>query len=307
MKKYYFILLLILSICFLSCQKQIEITFDNYQPKLVLNSLFTKDSIFKVHIGITSDFNQKYSDEVDDAVCLLYANNVLLDTLTYYSNGFYLSSENIKPKELTVYQIVATTVKNGKIQAQDILPETVNVLNIERKDSVLYNEDGFLMSEVSITLKDNINIKNFYEIQLFAYYQYDSTLTYDKQYYTKKLIPESKDIILTNEGLLDYYPEIYPFSDVLFNGKEQTIKIDYMVPMTMPIENNLIKEYKLIVMIRSISVNLYDFRRKLIIHSNNQHSDIWDGMSEPISMFTNIQGGFGIFAGFQTRIDTLSN
>ena len=132
----------------------------------------------------------------------------------------------------------------------------------------------------------------------------------DTSFHIRQLVIRSEDIVIKNEGLLDYYPSTYPFCDEFFNGQTYTLNFNYLLPQCIAGYNgnyvNLVQDYQLIVYFRSISENYYKYKRKLIIHIENQYSDIWDGIGEPVQMFSNIVGdGYGIFAGYTTYLDTI--
>ena len=57
---------------------------------------------------------------------------------------------------------------------------------------------------------------------------------------------------------------------------------------------------------RSVSKNYYNYGKALVIHTNNQEGDIWNGCASPVPMITNIENGFGIFAGYSTDTVTIS-
>ena len=66
-------------------------------------------------------------------------------------------------------------------------------------------------------------------------------------------------------------------------------------------------DYKLIVVLRSVSESYYRYKKMLPEHLNAQQYDFWQGQGDPVEMFTNIEGGYGIFGAYSTVRDTLSH
>ena len=313
------LLLIIPVILFQTCRKQIEIEFPDIEPVLAVSCLFSPDSIIKLNLFKTSDFNDSTIYPVNDATCKLFANDNFLENLIIDNNGLYISPSNYKPKHNINYKIEISHPDYSTIYATDKLPEFPEIINITKQDSVMFDEDGNYLSSLFLTLKDNPDIENFYEIKIFVRYKRDYSQVWwldtlemqniDTSFHTNLLILRSEDIVIKNEGLLDYYPTTYPFSDELFNGQTYTLNINYLLPEIIYGYNDyvvsLIQNYQLIVYLRSVSENYYNYKKKLIIHLENQYSDVWDGIGEPVQMYNNIQNGYGIFAGYTTYLDTI--
>jgi hypothetical protein len=68
-------------------QKEIELDIPQIETKPVISCLFSPDSVFVVRITETSAINSSKSQNISDAICLLYKDNSHLDTLLYIDNG----------------------------------------------------------------------------------------------------------------------------------------------------------------------------------------------------------------------------
>ncbi len=316
------IILFLLSTIFLlpSCYKQIEIEFPNTEPVFVLNCLFTADSIFKVKINKTSDFNDSISYPVTDAVCKLYADNKLIENLIAIgNNGFYISQKDYKPLYNTTYRIEVSSPSLPTAFSSNQLPHTPQILNITKQDSVLFDEDGNSLNQLDILIKDPIDVSNYYELIFFSYFKLDYTNAWwldstelenvDTNYHAVELFCQTQDMVFKNEGLLDYSPIGFPFSDEIFDGQTYNLKINYQPPAYFSGINdylvNIITDYSLIICVRAVTESYYHYKQKLIVHQANQYSDFWDGIAEPVQMFTNVENGYGIFAGYSTFVDTI--
>jgi hypothetical protein len=286
----YVIIFLMLS----SCSKEVTIDIPAPEPKPVLNCLFTSDSLFKVHLSeSTSVFDPPFAYGAGQKI-FLYENNIIKDSLRW-EDEYYTS--NITPQFNASYRI--EWVHKDNISSVDDIPEFVAMQSASFHDSVAIDSDGVFFSECEIEFTDNSFQKNYYEISLFKLYELNNEIATDEAYLF------SSDPVIEAEGLTDYYPSSIILSDTLINGQNYKLKINYYPPYwsTGEVVDN---KYKVIIHFRSISENYYKYKKALIVHEYNQDGDIWDGLGNPVPMFTNIEGGYGIFAGYIVDIDTIS-
>ena len=94
--------------------------------------------------------------------------------------------------------------------------------------------------------------------------------------------------------VIDYYNIL--LSDELFDGKNVRLKLyseysDY--------------DTELYIYFRSVSRTYYQYKKKLLRHIENQYSNIWSGTGNPVTLFSNIENGYGIFAGYCEQVDTI--
>lgn len=230
-------------------------------------------------------------DAVSNAEILLYSDNVLSDTLFFEQNGIY-SSNNIFPKENVNYKLKVNSPGFNEISSESSLPYKIFPHNIEKKENVAYDNDGNLYSQLFVSFYDLPDYNNYYEIVLLESFNIEGATI------TIPLVVFSNDEVLLNEGDMNYYSTYLPFSDELINGKEYELCLNYYPPA--------VDNYKLIFHFRSVCEDYYLYKKTIIRHLNNQSSDIWDGLGEPVSMYSNVENGFGIFAGYETVIDTIN-
>jgi hypothetical protein len=78
----------------------------------------------------------------------------------------------------------------------------------------------------------------------------------------------------------------------MFDGKHCSVKI-YFATRTYA-------EYNLKISFRSVSESYYKYKERQFAYLFSLENDILSGMSEPINLYSNIMGGYGIFAGYST-------
>ena len=113
---------------------------------------------------------------------------------------------------------------------------------------------------------------------------------------------KNTDPVLTSTGLLDYEPKTLIFNDNLFNCKDISIKVNYAIEAAgrPKIGDGPEYRYNLLISFRSISESYYLYKQKQIVYLFSLQSDIFTGASEPVQLYSNVNGGYGIFAGYSS-------
>ncbi len=245
-----------------------------------------------------------YKTIIPDATVYLFENNVIIDTLEYIDTAeYYISS--IYPQTGKEYKLEVSKTGLKEVTCMDIVPERVTidaatVINYGGLDS-----NGEPFSEITLSFSDPENTGNFYEIVVS-----DAGNLEDYFFLT------ANDEIITSES---YYPSILmfdarspqflPFNDIKINGTSKELKIFYMPPRTIFVDGNneetFINSHVIDIHLRSISEKYYKFRTSYLQHLNNKRGDGLFGMNEPMNVYTNVENGYGIFAGYQEDIITI--
>jgi Domain of unknown function (DUF4249) len=280
-----------------SCEKEVEINLPAPEKKLIVNSLFSPDSMFRVRVSALQGMFDNYPSCLNNAEVKLFRNNVFLRNLILIDNGIYVS-DSIKPVLGNEYKLIVNAPNYPSAFATCLmLNNKILVEKITRRDSVGINASGDYYSEAAITFTDPIGEKNYYEIRLafvdtsaFFSYNYSSVF--------------GNDPVIENENDLAYNPISLLFNDDLINGISYTLKVNYYPPLygSGGIAN---KPYKAVVIqFNSISKEYYQYKKKLLRHLATQNSSVFEP-SEPTQMYSNIENGYGIFAGYCGVTDTI--
>jgi len=275
-----------------ACSKTVTVKISEQIPKPVLSCLFTNDSIFKVDLSMSSSiFDEPVAFE-NGEMLRLFSNGELLDSLQW--NGEHYVS-TITPQPNIDYKI--EWEKDGaKITSSDRLPEKVFIESFAFSDVVGFDRYGESLYEFILVFKDDPLQQNFYEILLEQKYMIVDKIV------TSSYTLFSSDPVITSEGLMDYRPWSILLSDELINGKSYELKINCYLSFH---PNNAYED--LVIQLRSVSEQYYKYAKSLTIHKFYQESSIWNGMGSPVPMSSNIEGGYGIFAGYSVTTDTISN
>lgn len=272
-----------------SCTKIIELELPAHESKPVVNSLFCADSTFKVYIKKSISIFDTAIIYPDNALVKLYEDDVLSDTLQFADNR-YIS--NITARIGYRYKIVVLLPGFDTVFSIGTIPDRVSIYSISHKESILVDQDRIHYSQLKFSFTDTDPGPNYYELDIIEkYWPYGAE---SDTIYGFTWVDNNVDPVLEDEGLLDYNPGTYIFTDRLFNESEYTMTVNYTCP------NNDTDEYDVILIFNSISENYYKYKRSLAVFNWANDADIFFGAPEPVRLYSNITGGYGVFAGYSS-------
>ena len=281
------------------CTKIIEIDVPSHEPVLVVNSLFTDGQRIRVHLSKTASAFDYSTPTVENGLVRLFCNDEEIDTLIF-NNGYYYSDVVALRNEK--YSLFVSVPDMESVSSEDIIPEKTLVESYVHRDSIMMDDNNHPVMQLELEFTDKPG-PNFYELSVIADY-YVAGFNYRHSVGFKY----STDPVLVSTGLLDYYAESIVFTDELFDGEQTSIKANYWIQTG---EMPLIGEgpeygYILFVSLRSISESYYNYIRKQIIYQYSLESNIFTGLPDPVHMYSNITGGYGIFAGYSSDNKTIN-
>jgi hypothetical protein len=283
-----------------SCESIIEYELPQNDPKMVLNSYFTNDSIWEVTI-----YESKNILENDDfkfvpgALVEVADQNGVVYPLTYIGLGKYASLNNDKPVIGSTYTISAKHPSFDDVSATSSMPTKVEIANI---DTSSISQFGYEELESKITFTDPKNENNYYSLSLvYSYvsvYQFDSfpadTINASWQLYYYSNESQFTDTwIYTSDGIV--------FSDEFFDGREYTLSIISEKPYIYDNPFEMILSASIQYELESISEDVYLYKKSL----EAQNLTSFDPFAQPVQVYNNISGGFGIFGGTSKSVETL--
>ncbi len=291
--KYIFI---ISTLFVVSCIKEIKIKTDTIEKLPVVNCIFNPDSVFKVYLSFPVEIINNKPSYIEDAnIKITGSNNTSFNLYYTGKNGIYKTSE--KPEIEVLYKLEVNVPGYKTVTANDKIPESALIDNVEYYYDIDPLNETDTIYYANVTFSDNKNKKNYYD---FINFYYNNK---KKEYLLHYWLPPKFviDPVLIAEGNSNYYPTSDFFSDVLINGQKYTLTI-FGYP-SYDIE------------FRTTSKNYYLFRKFWTRHFYNQNNDQNIGndfedidftellfSGEPIEMFTNIENGYGIFAGYSCDV-----
>jgi len=281
------------------CTKIIEIDVPSHEPVLVVNSLFTDGQRIRVHLSKTASAFDYSTPTVENGLVRLFCNDEEIDTLIF-NNGYYYSDVVALRNEK--YSLFVSAPEMDDVSSEDSIPEKTMIESYVHRDSIMMDDNNHPVMQLELEFTDKPG-PNFYELSVIADY-YVAGFNYRHSVGFKY----STDPVLVSTGLLDYYAESIVFTDELFDGEQTSIKANYWIQTgEMPlIEEGPEYGYILFVSLRSISESYYNYIRKQIIYQYSLESNIFTGLPDPVHMYSNITGGYGIFAGYSSDNKTIN-
>ncbi len=282
-----------LTLCFIfACEKEVSINIDE-ADLIVVNSFFSPDSILKVNISKTLPvLDEKNSNFVENAEIKLYENENFIGNLKYDNKGNYYIDYKVRQNKK--YKIEVQSPVDYKCVASDIIPQSPKILNID----TLSEKDYELICKLQF--KDNPNTTDYYMLEvrtIAGYYIIENTNgNIDTIYYEQSIDFNYTDKIIEHKIGTNSLTYGAIFSDELINGKQKEFSIRINKYSIAKIKNNAVKFY-----LKNISKDFYLYAKSYAkLLDNNQ-----DILEEPIKVYSNVQGGYGIFGAYNQSVDSI--
>jgi hypothetical protein len=284
---YLLFIVAILSSC--NIQTPIDIDTSGHENKMVIYGFFCEDDSIGVYLYRVTAIEDTGYATVNNAVVSLYMNNQLVNILATNDSGYYYS--NVFPTYGNIYTITADHETFGHVEATNYLPSPVKI------DSVSFIKNGGTstwgdnFSQITVAFTDPAGENNYYEILPYSTrngYSFDNEI-----FFTYSM----NDPVLMNSGCIDNAPYFAYFSDQIIDGQTYQMNIHIMDNLAMG-KNG----YHLYIKFMPVAYDMYQYHRKMVEHINNQGGNAYDflmiGGGNPVSMYTNVEGGYGVFAGY---------
>lgn len=285
-----YLFFLVCSFTFLACEKQLPFPEQDVQPTLVINSTFSVDSLWKVHVSESAPVNGSSQPKNRDNATVILKNEAdeTLGTFVHDKDGFY-HLPNLKPEWGRTYRMEASVSGLGSVTSQSYQPMDFSFKITDTLRS-LYLDLPVIFIDVEI--KDNADEESYYlvevekiieiveteEVYRFMPYLY----VFDQNTENDEIDTESSD-----------FERVY-LPDRAFNGQNYTTRLAVEEDIA-EIEDEI--EVKWIVRVLSVSSDLYKYTKSLERY-NLTNGELF---AEPVEIHNNIQNGLGVFGGFTAK------
>lgn len=298
-----------------SCENEIPFDGTETKPMLTLNCFLITDSAVTASLSSSRFFldNSNVFKPVTNATVLLWVNGQPEDTLENRLDGSYVST--YRPVAGDKIRITASAPGFEKVSAEeDIRPQNslfeVDTLTEINKVTPIsyevYNPETqqYEMKQVGtiydylhrfkIRFRDPKGTENFYRLIAKV------TTLYSSGYSSENYLSDFDDIVFGSDrgnmdGAFDEESSEYNyyniFSDELIDGKDYYLKFEFkqgIYKFTEPGLNDISKRY-ITIDLQPISKSYYRFLKSL--QALDQADEF---MSEPVQVYTNVNGGVGI-------------
>lgn len=320
MKRTYILLLLIVGLVNVGCDKTIRFNGEITRPMLVVSSFITPDSVVKAELSKSRFFlDEGYVfEKVPNASFNLLVNGALKEKLTHAGSGIYLSKYQPAPGEEIGIEAVAPGFT--AITATTLLPAQPVILKVDTS-SVVEKQyytgttgkfDGsntqdtlsvMTLKKISfrIKFKDEGAGRNYYRLLV-------RKRTYRDNVATEVYLTNFEDIVFGNqqsdmESMFEFSRNNYnydTFTDDLFNGKEYELKFSNTMTTDQKDYNGYYSGFRkeerntYFIYLQQISADYYLYARSSAAASNLSGNPF----VEPIQIHSNIQNGIGVLGSY---------
>lgn len=289
--------LLSISLAYISCEKVIPFDGDVNTPKLVINSVFESDSTFKVHVSSSRSVIDTASfKNIDDAIVTIKdGNENIIETLNHVENGFYKGQTF--PQENQTYILEINHTNYANITASDSLPSPITINSVDT--STMVDPINGNRLQISMNFDDPENTQNYYLIETYSVNEYLVIKNSDTTEYeldTTKQFMVLTDEVFQNGG--SPWREQGLFNDLLFNGQNKTLELEIPNDSWSGSEDGYDWSYKTLTLrlyLHNITLSYYYYRTSLELFQNASGNPF----AQPVQVFSNVENGFGVFAGSQ--------
>lgn len=299
--------LLVIFFFLLSCETYIEFDTENVPLHLAAHAFISPEDSFIVNLAVTKNIFDTtiYKYDASEICPVLYEDGKEKGKLINLGNNkYWLEEINVLEGQIFTFTVEGSSL--GQISCTDTVPALVPVNIVNGTLQYGKSSNGSDYDRISIEFYDPVNEKNFY--QVIIHFEYlENIFDYQLPFETDT-IPSGNyylftyENVITNEGVFgnggDLFPSLF-FSDELINGLH--CQIDFNCVRLINTE----KKMRIIVFFRSISKNYYSYLKREQLYKNYLNTDVVFGPSEPVSLYSNVEGGYGIFAFYQQSTDSL--
>ena len=287
-------LLLIFSALTLSnCTKEIEFDAQDIAPRIVVNSLFTNDSIWAAHISRSVGVLETTSyTTIDDAnVNIFDANANLVTTLTHQGNGLYTSPTGLTPQANQSYTIEASASGYESVNASNSIPSAVPIYQLDTVTST--NSDGETILEATITFQDPPNISNYYMLEVYVTGTWINEGEQDTIEIREPLQISCDDINVETVNRFNFggFENTYLYlmlKDQNFDGENYSLTFSVINYAELK-DLDLFGEIRLV----NTSEEYFNYLKSF----NMYQRTINNPFATPVQVYSNVNNGMGIFAG----------
>ena len=291
MKKGFAILMFV--VLAVACRTVVDFDIPLEKPWIVVNSLFSPDSVWQVQLTYSKNILDTSPDNFipvgNAVVTILDPNQQVIETITPSSDkfNFVLYKGKTKPLPGQSYTVQVAVKAEPILQAFSKVPTHVPITTVEIDSSGVVDNEPI---EMNINFKDPAGEKNYYTIKIIedAFYIANK----DTVWYTREIFFEIVDQSLSNDerGLEKLV------NDNLFNGKDYTFHVK-LYNRRYSFGSQIFQQHARVVLL-SVSEEYYKYftTKSLQDYTNG------DPFAQPVQVFTNIENGLGIFAGYSTSV-----
>lgn len=286
-----------------SCVKEVSVNDIALKQYICVNCLFSTEKYFNVQISLTGkNINDNNTIPINDANVVLWSGNEIVEKLTLDSTGYY-STKIHKPVVNKVYTIKVDIDGFEQVSATDFIPDQIPILrhNIEFDNFMM---EKAIFSTVNFSFLDLIDKENYYLLNVIRKFYNPFS---QKHITTSGLIRSDDEIFIRDENHTTTWDwDCTNF--LIFNDNNiSTITSNYFTIYLFESDGEVVSddynETKILVL-KNISKHCYEYFKSLKVHSVVINEPIFNQTNYYYNIYSNVENGLGIFAGYNNYLDT---
>ena len=278
-----------------SCNTVVDYNVPAHEARLVATSFFTPDSTWSVSLyrsQAVSTIRNTAPSAVEGALALVLQGDSVADTLQLAPDGRYRSVLGQKPESGTDYTLRVQAPGLPPVEATAVAPHRPEVVEFKVEKLAIPIDREFKPDTHRMKLRIvDAPGRSIYRIAFFEYaerggdqngFGHASFGCGDPTVYHSydEVDREGRNTSTSFNGLA-----ILP--DDLFQGGSHDLVLTFRKEE---------KIYRYMVLVSSLSTEYYEYQRTVLVNPRSDYA--WDDFITPAPIYSNIEGGFGIFAGY---------
>lgn len=290
---------ILIAVTLFGCEREIEIPFPESDPKLVVNSLATSGELLRVFVSRTLGMEEEEIAAdlyLSDATVELWEEGIFQENLTFVDSqadrefGYY-SSQPIQAGKS--YRLLVRHPDYPETSLEMTMPEALELSDFRYLPDAGIGADGNPLVQLIASLEDQAAFQNYYALRatLLAFPK-DSTASIQAAGgYWQPFSTEGGNI-------LSY--SYYTLSDQAFDGKKVDLIFEAEFENGFEFDREEYPTQYIVYDLISLNNAAYRQGNEYSLHRSAQRFvdfDLSVLTRTPLPMYSNAEGGFGIFGG----------
>lgn len=282
-----------------ACTKEIQYPSIEYDKTVIINAFITNDSFRAAVTEPVNSLENKSKKGIKANIRLSSKNGektykttdgIITEKITYTNDSVHLVFKNIDQTQ--------------KFNASTYVPTTIKIQSLRRIDTNIIINEGLENITCRLTFNDPIEEANYYEftaISTFYNDQNEIKSSFQRVNIANgTLINTNTKISQSTKGIL--------FSDSLFNGTMVSIDFNGFIFIRNSNDGYVLVNdtFQITGIIRNVSKEYYNYKKSVARIRLNNSSDLFSGPAVPVQLYSNIENGLGIFAGYSSSHKTIT-
>ena len=292
-------LLLCATLGLAGCETTVDIAIPEHEPRLVVNGLFYADSLWTVEVSESVGvLSSEDLDAVTSATVEVLEGGEVVETLTGGRTSGLYRSDRHRPQPGRTYTVRVTAPGFPTAEATALIPKPVPITISSQRVTSGGGDYDRRPFELTLTFSDPASEPNYYALTVLQILDEESPDGRRRHVWAQTF--SSADPVLRENRIDDeffdpeaelYYERAY-FSDASVDGRTVRLRIRTRF-YNEPEVND-----RFFVVLQSLSGGFYEYlrTRELAGYTND------NPLAEPVAVYTNVEGGLGIFAGSSASV-----